>query len=123
MAILHKENIALTIVPSLNNEEDEVLWIKLKEKQRTCLYACAYRTSYCDQLSGEVSKLESNIVKASSLSNSIVMFGDFNCDLNNNNPDIPTKKLVTCMKEMNLKQIINGATRIETGEPKRIDHI
>ena len=122
VAILHKENIKLTIVPSLNTEEDEVLWIKFKEKQRTCLYACAYRTSYCDMLTGELSKLERTIVKASSLSKSIVMFGDFNCDLNNN-PDNSTKKLITCMHEMNLKQIITGATRIETGEPKLIDHI
>ena len=123
VAILHKEHISVTIVPSLTTEEDEILWIKLKEKQSTCLYACAYRTSYCDMLNGEISKLEKNIVKASSLSKNIVMFGDFNCDLNNNSPDNPTKKLITCMKEMNLYQKLKGATRIETGEPKLLDHI
>ena len=113
----------MTIMPTLNTEEDEILWIKLKDKQKTCLYACNYRTNYCDQLSGEMSKLERNIVKASSLSKNIVMFGDFNCDLNTTDPDYPTRKLTTCMNEMNLKQIIHGATRIETGEPKLIDHI
>ena len=78
VAILHKENIAVTVMPSLNTEEEELLWIKVKDKKKTCLYACNYRASYCDQLSGEMSKLENNIVKASALSNNIIMFGDFN---------------------------------------------
>ena len=51
------------------------------------------------------------------------MMGNLNCDLNNPNPDPSTRKLITCMAEMNLKQIVSGATRIETGEPKLLDHI
>ena len=123
VAILHKENIAVTIMPSLNTEEEEILWVKVKDKNKTCLYACNYRASYCDQLKGEISPLEKNIVKASALSKNIVMFGDFNCDLNSTDPDCATKKLTTCMNEMNLKQRVIGATRIETGEPKLLDHI
>ena len=123
VVVMHKENISVTIMPSLNTAEEEILWIKVKDKNKTCLYGSNYRASYCDQLNGETSPLEKNIVKASTLSRNIVMMGDLNCDLNNPNPDPSTRKLITCMAEMNLKQIVSGATRIETGEPKLLDHI
>ena len=82
VAILHKENINVTIMSSLHTEEDETMWIKVKDKQKTLLVACTYRTSYCDLLEGETTKLETNIVKASSLCKNIMLFGDLNCDLN-----------------------------------------
>ena len=87
------------------------------------LVACTYRTSYCDLLGGETTKLETNLVKASSLCKNLMLFGDLNCDLNDKTPDKPTKKLKSCMNEMNLQQTIVGATRIESGKPKLIDHI
>ena len=123
VAILHKENINATIMSSLHTEEDETMWIKVKDKQKTLLVACTYRTSYCDLLEGETTKLEANLTKASSLSKNIMLFGDLNCDLNEATPDKPTKKLTSCMSEMNLQQTITGATRIESGKPKLIDHI
>lgn len=123
VAILHKENIDATIMQTLNTEEDEILWVKVRDKMKTVLYACAYRTSYCDLLQGEYSKLERNIVKASSISKNIVMFGDFNCDLKTEVPDLATKRLTTCMREMNLIQKVKGVTRMESGEGKLIDHI
>ena len=123
VAILHKDNIVATTMSTLSTEEDETLWIKVKDKQKTALFACVYRTSYCDLLDGETSKLEQNIVKASSLSKNIMLFGDFNCDLNATTQDKPTLKLSTTMQEMNLHQTITGATRIESGAPKLLDHI
>ena len=123
VAILHKENISATAISSLNTEEDETLWIKVKDKQKTLLVACTYRTSYCDLLEGGTTKLEKNIIKASSLSKNIMLFGDLNCDLNETDPDKPTRNLLSCMSEMNLHQMITGATRIESGKPRLIDHI
>ena len=108
---------------SLHTEEDETMWIRVKDRQKTLLVACTYRTSYCDLLNGETTKLETSIVKASSLCKNILLFGDFNCDLNEATPDKPTRKLTSCMTEMNLFQAITGATRIESGKPKLIDHI
>ena len=121
--ILHKENLNVAIMPTLNTTEDETLWVKVKDKEKTALYSCIYRTSYCDLLEGETNKLETSIVKASALSRNIMLFGDFNCDLNATTPDKATSKLTTTMQEMNLHQSIKGATRIESGKPKLLDHI
>ena len=123
VAILHKENINATTMSTLNTEEDEIIWIKIKEKRKTMLLSCVYRTNYCNLLDGETNKLERNIEKASSLSKNIMIFGDLNCDLNTSTPDKPTRNLTMTMEEMNLHQTITGCTRIESQTPKLIDHI
>ena len=85
-----------------------------------------YRASYTDTLStknGE-SKIEENIRKATEISNRLIMHGDFNVDLLQQN-NKKTKTLNEIYTSYGLKQYIKKPTRIDpdTAKPTLIDHI
>ena len=85
-----------------------------------------YRASYTDTLkniSGEC-KLEENIRKASEISSRLIINGDFNIDMSDQNKP-ETKTLSETYNTYGLTQHISKPTRIntETGRPTLIDHV
>ena len=125
VAIYYKEHLKVEQKSYLTDEMEEILWVHIKGKNSFML-GTIYRASYTDTLediNGE-SKLEENIRKASELSNSLIVTGDYNIDMNAvNHRD--TIKLQHIYEPYGLQQLINKPTRIDpkTSKSTIIDHI
>ena len=127
VAIYYKENLKVEKKAYLTDEIEEILWVHIKGKN-SFLLGTMYRADYTDILNnidenGE-SKLEENIRKASELSNSLILTGDYNIDMINvNNRD--TIRLQHIYEPYGLNQLINKPTRIDPKSKRStiIDHI
>ena len=126
VAIYYKDHLKVEKKTYLTEEIEEILWVHIKGKN-SFLLGTIYRADYTDLLmenENGVSKLEENIHKASELSNSLILTGDYNIDMINvNNKD--TIKLHHIYEPYEMNQLINKPTRIDPKSKKStiIDHI
>ena len=125
VAIFYKEHLKIEWKSYPTDEIEEMLWVHVKGKH-SFLLGTIYRADYTDTLNDEngESKIEESIRKASELSNTIFVTGDYNIDMNDvNNKD--TIKLHHIYEPYGLKQLINKPTRIDprTKRSTIIDHI
>ena len=125
VAILYRTYLNVEKKTTLTDDTEDILWAQVKMKN-SFLLGVIYRPQYSQILDEQEkeSKLEQNIRKASEISSRILVTGDFNADMRNQN-DNATTAVKSCYKTYNLKQLITKATRIDpaTGKGTLIDHI
>ena len=120
-----KKHLKVEMKPYLTDKVEEILWVQVKTKQSFML-GTIYRTEYTDILHNDKneSTLEENIRKVSEITNNIIVTGDLNVDmLNNDSKD--TQALKDSFESYSLTQHITKATRVnmKTMKPTIIDHV
>ena len=124
VAILHKKQIQIEKMNELNDDVEEILWIRVKAKP-SFLLSVIYKPSYSDMIKSETEEsiLETNLGKAAAKSRNLIVVGDFNIDMLTKSKE--KTSLNHIFKSYNMKQLIKKPTRIDpvTQNKKTIDHI
>ena len=126
IAIIYRSYINMIPKPKITPNDEEIFWVQV-QTNNSFLLGVIYRPEYSlimqKDETGE-SILETNIQKATEISNRIVILGDLNIDLLNKTHK-NTKNLNTMMNSYNLIQHIKNVTRIDmnTGKATLIDHV
>ena len=125
VAILYKSKLNLNIKKTLNDDTEDILWAEVKMK-KSFLVGVLYRPSYSKMLDDTdgPSTLEKNIRKATEITNQLIITGDFNIDLRDEENNLTTS-LKDTYETFSLKQIVKKPTRVNpgTGKASLIDHI
>ena len=124
VAIIHKNNLKIEVEESLNDEIEDILWVKVKANP-PFLLGTIYRPDYSDMMKSKdgETKLEINIQQASEKNQNIIVMGDLNIDMASKNKN--KTSLNHIFKSYNLKQLIRKPTRVDpnTLKTKTIDQI
>ena len=124
IAVYYKEHMKVDVKDYMSDDVEEIFWLHIKTKESFML-GTIYRASYTDTMkTGAECKIEENIRKATEISSRLIIHGDYNIDLlNQNNPQ--TQRLNEFYADYGLKQYVTKPTRIdkESGRPTLIDHI
>ena len=120
VAIIYRQDLKLQIRSDLNTSSNEILWVSTTIKRKKTFLAIVYRPQYLNITSGENS-IECSIQKANSMANDIIVIGDFNIDLLQDNSD--SSNLTELFKRNGLSQLISSPTRSDSQSESLIDHI
>ena len=125
IAILHKKHIKVEKKTYLTDKVEEILWVQVKTRNSFML-GTIYRAEYTDILKNNSNEsiLEENIRKAAELTKNIIITGDFNVDMSDEESN-DTQTLKETYESYNLEQHILKPTRIDKKslKPTIIDHI
>ena len=100
----------------LNSDSDEILWISTNIKSKKFVIAIVYKPQYLT-----LSSLENSLQKAHQISSNVLLIGDFNINLLNENTD--SRCLLELCKNYGFSQYINGPTRSDDNSESLIDHL
>ena len=126
LAIIYRSYLNIIPKPKLSPKDEEIFWVQI-QTNNSFLLGVIYRPEYSTLLQeneeGE-SALEQNLRKASEISNRLVVVGDFNIDMLNQNTK-KAKYLKSIYETYNLTQQIKTVTRIDlnSGKGTLIDHV
>ena len=108
MAVYVSDDVKSVRRYDLEEEGIEALWIQVKIRKLQVLICNVYRPP--DALAALMDSLAVILKRAVHEKLSVVMLGDFNCDLMSPNPR--ANKLALVMEEYGLVKMIDGPTRI-----------
>lgn len=126
IAVLYKSHLKVEKKEYMSDKVEEILWVHVKRKQSFML-GVIYRSEYTDVMKvtedGE-SKIEENVRKATEISDRIIITGDLNIDISDDNSNL-TKELKNIYGSYGLTQLVKKPTRIDSksGRPTIIDHV
>ena len=130
VAILYKSYLKIEVIHPVEEEIEEILWVRVKGK-KSFILGTIYITEYCDMLndaSGETI-LEKHLREINSNNCDITLIGDFNIDLIENKISAKKKAVKETLKNLmdtyGFFQKIDQPTRIDknSGRKSLIDHI
>jgi hypothetical protein len=126
IAVYYKQDLKVERKEILKDEHEEILWVQVKAK-KSFLLGTIYRAEYTEILKEDdkESKFEEHIRKATEMSDSIIVIGDFNADVTKGSTCKNTVNIKNTCKNYGLEQFIKKPTRIDQTSKKAtiIDHI
>ena len=124
IAILYRKDINIKVHGTLNSDKNELLWCTIWLKGKQYLICLIYRAEYTSLLEAtETGESEIENLLQATMDYNLLMIGDTNCDVQNENPSKSTKTLISITEEYGLKQLINQPTRFNKNSATTIDHI